>query len=192
MKRLALALVLLIGACSTGDDAAPIAGGEFQLVAPGGQVKLRYPVAERKPLQALSGESLLEPGKTVNLGDYAGKIVVVNIWGSWCPPCRTEAPELQKIQDAGTAQVLGLDVKETSPDHGKDFLVDRGLNYPSIYDPSGRSLLAFKGLSPNAVPSTFILDEQHRVAAVFLVGVLASDLEPIIAELAAESSARPS
>lgn len=187
MKRFALALVLLLGACSTGDDAAPIAGGEFQLVAPGGQVKLRYPVAERKPLKSLTGESLLEPGKTMNVSEYDGKIVVVNIWGSWCPPCRAEAPEMQKIQDSGTAQVLGIDVRESSPDHGKDFMVDRGLTYPSIYDSSGRALLAFKGLSPNAVPSTFILDKQHRVAAVFLVGVLASDLEPIIAELAAES-----
>jgi thiol-disulfide isomerase/thioredoxin len=186
MKRLLLAAVLLLGACSTGDDAAPIAGGEFQLVAPNGQVRIEYPAADRKPLQNLSGDSLLEQGKTLKLSDYEGKIVVVNIWGSWCPPCRTEAPEMQKIQDAGTAQVLGLDVKETSPDHGRDFMVDRGLNYPSIYDPSGRSLLAFKGLNPNAVPSTFVLDKQHRVAAAFLVGVLASDLEPIITKLAAE------
>ncbi|GLZ30693.1 cytochrome c biogenesis protein [Lentzea sp. NBRC 105346] len=186
MKRLFVALALLLGACSTGDDAAPPAGGDFQLVAPGGQVKIRYSEGERKALGKLSGESLLEPGKTANLSDYAGKIVVISIWGSWCPPCRTEAPELQKIQDSGTAQVLGIDVRETSPDHGRDFMKDRGLTYPSIYDPSGRALLAFRGLPPNTVPSTFVLDKQHRVAAVFLEGILAPDLEPIIKELAAD------
>jgi thiol-disulfide isomerase/thioredoxin len=186
MKRL-LVLLLFVSACTTGTDAAPVAGGDFQLVAPGGQTRIRYEAAERKTLKGLTGPSLLEPDKQVSLSDFSGKPVVISIWGSWCPPCRTEAPEIQKIQDAGVAHVLGLDVKETSPDHGRDFMVDRKLTYPSIYDASGRSLLVFRGLPPNTVPSTFVLDKQHRVAAVFLEGVLASDLEPIITELAAEA-----
>ncbi|WP_309118010.1 TlpA disulfide reductase family protein [Saccharothrix sp.] len=187
MKRLLLVLLLVVTGCSTGDDAV-VAGSDFQLVAPAGQVRIRYDAADRKVVRGLNGPDVRDGSKTVSLDDYAGKVVVVNIWGSWCPPCRTEAPELQKVQDElGTdVQVLGVAVKESSTDGPRDFLANRQLSYPSIYDESGRSILVFKGLPPNAVPSTFVLDKQHRVAAVFLVGVIASDITPIVKELAAE------
>ncbi|HUQ58036.1 TlpA disulfide reductase family protein [Lentzea sp.] len=185
MKRL-LVLVLLLAGCTTGKDAAQIGAGDFSLVAPGGQVEIRYAPGERKELKGLEGESLMEDGKTVKLSDFAGKPVVINIWGAWCGPCRTEAPEMQKVFDAGT-QVLGLDVKETSKDHPRDFMEVRSLTYPSIYDPSARSFInVFKGLPANSVPSTFIVDKNHEVAAVFLKAVLASDLRPVLDELAKE------
>ncbi|ANZ37479.1 alkyl hydroperoxide reductase [Lentzea guizhouensis] len=185
MKRL-LVLLLLLSGCTVGKDASQVGGGDFYLVAPGGQVKIRYAPAERKELKGLEGESLLEPGKTVRLSDYAGKPVVINIWGAWCGPCRTEAPEMQKLFDAGT-QVIGVDVKETSPEHPRDFMNSRKLTYPSIYDPSGRSFInVFKGLSPNVVPSTFVIDKNHKVAAVFLQPVLEQDLKPVVEELGKE------
>jgi thiol-disulfide isomerase/thioredoxin len=182
MKRL-LVLVLLLAGCTTGKDAAQIGGGDFYPVAPGGQVDIRYAPAERKELKGLEGESLMEDGKVVRLSDYAGKPVVINIWGAWCGPCRTEAPEMQKLFDAGH-QVIWVDVKETSKDHPRDFMKDRNLTYPSIYDASSRSFInVFRGVPANTVPSTFIVDKNHKVAAAFLVPVLASDLEPVLAEL---------
>jgi thiol-disulfide isomerase/thioredoxin len=190
MRAVALLLAaLVLTGCSTGTDAV-VTSGDFQFVAPNGQVRIRYNGAERKAIKGLSGPSLLEDGKTVQLEDFAGKVVVVNIWGAWCPPCRTEAPEMQRVQDeAGPkgVQVLGIDVKDPSPEPPRDFARDRKLTYPSIYDESGRTLLAFKGYPPNVVPSTIVLDRQHRVAAVFLEGLLASDLLPVVNELAAES-----
>ncbi|WP_084400875.1 TlpA family protein disulfide reductase [Lentzea albidocapillata] len=185
MKRL-LVLLLLLAGCTTGKDASQVGAGDFYLVAPGGQVEIRYPVGERKELKGLEGESLLEDGKVVRLSDYSGKPVVINIWGAWCGPCRTEAPEMQKIFDAGT-QVVGVDVKETSKDHPRDFMKDRGLTYPSIYDASARSFInVFRGVPANSVPSTFVVDKDHKVAAAFLVPVLASDLQPVLDELAKE------
>lgn len=93
---------------------------------------------------------------------------------------------MQKLFDAGT-QVLGVDVKETSPDHPRDFMRDRSLTYPSIYDASSRSFInVFKGIPANAVPSTFVVDKNHKVAAVFLVPVLASDVQPVLDDLARE------
>jgi len=185
MKRF-LVLLLLLAGCTTGKDAAQIGAGDFYLVAPGGQVKIRYAPSERKALTGLEGESLLEEGKVVKLSDYAGKPVVINIWGAWCGPCRTEAPEMQKIFDAGT-QVVGVDVKETSKDHPRDFMKDRSLTYPSIYDASARSFInVFRGVPANTVPSTFIVDKDHKVAAAFLVPVLASDLQTVLDELAKE------
>jgi len=184
------ALLLATAACSTGDDAV-VAGGEFQLVAPNGETKLRYEGDERKALGDLTGPSLMEDGRTISLAkDFAGQVVVINIWGAWCPPCRTEAPELQQVQDEKGSlgvRVLGVDVKETSTELPRDFMRNRGLTYPSIYDESGRAMLAFRGLHPNTVPSTFVLDRRHRVAAAFLGGVIASDLVPIVDRLAAES-----
>lgn len=190
MTRLALVLALMLGlgACSTGKDAV-VSGGEFEFVAPGGKTELFYEGAERRPLGSLSGESLLEPGKQIRLSDFAGKVVVINVWGSWCGPCRTEAPDLQRIydvrRDAGV-QVLGIDVRDDVRSVAEDFLRDRGLNYPSVYDPPGRSLLSLKGYPRNVVPSTIVLDRQHRVAAVYLKTLLADELLPTVDRLAAE------
>lgn len=185
MKRL-LVLLLLVSGCSVGNDAARPGAGEFYLVAPGGQVKIRYAPGERKALTGLEGESLMEDGKTLRLSDYAGKPVVINVWGAWCPPCRTEAPEMQKLFDGGT-QVLGVDVKETGKSHPQDFMRDWSLTYPSIYDASSRSFVnVFRGVPANTVPSTFVVDKEHRVAAVFLVSVLASDVQAVLDELAKE------
>lgn len=185
MKRF-LVLVLLLAGCATGKDAASVGAGDFYLVAPGGQVEIRYAPAERKELKGLEGESLLEDGKVVRLSDFAGKPVVINIWGAWCGPCRTEAPEMQKLFDSGV-QVLGVDVKETSKDHPRDFMKDRNLTYPSIYDASSRSFInVFRGVPANTVPSTFVVDKDHKVAAAFLVPVLASDLQVVLDELGRE------
>jgi peroxiredoxin len=186
MKRFLVLALLLVSGCTVGKDAAQIGAGDFYLVAPGGQVKIRYAASERKELKGLEGESLMEDGKTVRLSDYDGKPVVINIWGAWCGPCRTEAPEMQKLFDAGT-QVVGVDVKETAKSHPQDFMRDRSLTYPSIYDASSRSFInVFKGLPANTVPSTFVVDKNHKVAAVFLVPVLAPDVQTVLDDLAKE------
>ena len=82
-------------------------------------------------------------------------------------------------------QFLGIDVRDQR-DAAADFVRDRGVVYPSIFDPPGRSLLVLRGYPRNAVPSTIVLDRSHRVAAVFLTAVLASDLQPVVDRVAAE------
>lgn len=191
---LLLAALFALTACATGKDAVA-QGAAFQFVAPGGQTRIFYDQATRKPLPPLAGESLTEPGKQITLSDYDGKVVVLNIWGSWCGPCRTEIPALQQVYDetkspagptSAATQMLGIDVRDDIRSSPRDFVHDRGITYPSIYDPPARSLLALAGYPRNAVPSTIILDRQHRVAAVFLVEVGASDLLPAIHRIAAE------
>jgi thiol-disulfide isomerase/thioredoxin len=184
-KALLLAAMFLATACSTGDDAV-LRGTEFDLVAPDGKLIITYDGADRKKLGDISGDSLLEPGKQIKLSDYSGKVVVLNIWGAWCGPCRTEAPELQKLYDdhkSAGLQVLGIDVRDDIRSQPEDFVRDRKLTYPSIYDSSVRTLLGLKGYPRNAVPSTIILDREHKVAAVYLLPVLAKDLEPTIKTL---------
>ena len=137
----------------------------------------------------------MDPAKTVSLNDFSGQVVVVNVWGQWCGPCRAEITELQKVYDAtrrdGVA-FLGIDVRDNNRDAARDFVVDRKVTYPSIYDPAMRTMIAFGGKFPTTViPSTLVLDRQHRVAAVFLRELLADDLMPVVQRLAAEQPRKP-
>ncbi len=185
-----VAAALTLAGCSTGDDAVA-QGGTFEFVAPGGQTDIFYdpPEGRRQPGE-LAGPNLMDPAKTVSLDDFRGQVVVVNIWGQWCGPCRAEVTELQQVYDAthrdGVA-FLGIDVRDNNRDAARDFVVDRKVTYPSIYDPAMRTMIAFGGKFPTTViPSTLVLDRQHRVAAVFLRELLAEDLMPVVQRVAAE------
>lgn len=134
----------------------------------------------------------MDPAKTISLDDFAGKVVVLNVWGQWCGPCRTEITELQQVYDATEhlgVQFLGVDVRDNNRDAARDFILDRKITFPSIYDPPMRTMIAFGGRYPTTViPSTVVLDRDHRVAAVFLRELLAEDLQPVVERLAAEEN----
>jgi peroxiredoxin len=183
-----LLALLLVAGCATGKDAVE-GGTEFNFVSPGGKTDITYDGDDRQPIPALTGESLMDDGEQLEVADYKGKVVVLNLWGAWCPPCRVEAPQLQKVWETyedKDVQVLGIDLRDPDRSFPEDFMRDTGLTYPSIYDPSSRSLLALQGYPRAAVPSTIVLDKQHRVAAVYLRDLLASDLSPTLDRLLAE------
>lgn len=191
MRRalLALAAVALVTAgCSTGSDAVAT-GTEFNFVSPGGQTDITYEGDDRQQAPDITGESLMDEGEQLTVSDFRGEVVVLNLWGAWCPPCRVEAPEMQKVfeerGDAGV-QVLGINLRDYDRTAPQDFSRDTGLTYPSIYDPPGRSLLPLKGYPRATVPSTIVLDKHHRVAAVYLRDLLAEDLDPLLERLLAE------
>jgi thiol-disulfide isomerase/thioredoxin len=184
-----MAVAALTG-CSTGSDAVA-QGGTFEFVAPGGQTDIFYdPPADRGRPGPLAGPDLMDTDRTISLDDFAGKVVVINVWGQWCAPCRTEISQLQQVYEATRDQgvaFLGIDVRDNNIDAPRDFVVDRGVTFPSIYDPAMRTMIAFGGRYPTTViPSTVVLDRQHRVAAVFLRELLAEDLQPVVERLAAE------
>ncbi|MHA0285455.1 TlpA disulfide reductase family protein [Mycobacterium sp. C3-094] len=189
LVALLMAAVVLAG-CSTGSDAVA-QGGSFEFVAPGGKTDIFYdPPAERGTPGPVSGPDLMDTDKTLSLSDFTGKVVVLNVWGQWCGPCRTEIAQLEQVyratKDRGVA-FLGIDVRDNNIDAARDFIVDRGVTFPSIYDPAMRTLIAFGGRYPTTViPSTVVLDRRHRVAAVFLRELLATDLQPVVERLADE------
>ena len=193
MKRLvalASAAIVALAGCATGDDAVA-QGGTFEFVAPGGKTDIFYdPPGNRGRPGKLDGPELMDPAKTISLDDFTGKVVVINVWGQWCGPCRTEITQLQKVYDKTRrvgVEFLGIDVRDNNRDAAKDFIIDRKVTFPSIYDPPMRTMIAFGGRYPaTVIPSTVVLDRQHRVAAVFLRELLAEDLQPVVERLAAE------
>jgi peroxiredoxin len=87
--------------------------------------------------------------------------------------------------------LLGIDVRDNNREAAQDFVKDRKVTFPSIYDPAMRTMIAFGGKYPTSViPSTLVLDRQHRVAAVFLRELLAADLQPVVQRVAAEPAER--
>jgi len=180
-----LAVLALLAGCASTQEA--VAGGQdFQFVAPGGQTFIAYdPPQSRGSVTGIAGESLLRPGETVGLDSYPGRVVVLNLWGSWCGPCREEVPDLQFVADQTGAAVLGIDLRDDRQ-AATDFLRDRGVGYDSIYDNPGRTLVALSGYPRNAVPSTLVLDKQHRVAAVYLLQIRPSELIALVGRLQAE------
>jgi thiol-disulfide isomerase/thioredoxin len=173
----------LVAGCSTGDDAVA-QGGTFEFVAPGGKTDILYdPPASRGTPGPLSGPDLMNTARTISLDDFAGHVVVINIWGQWCGPCRAEVSQLQQVYEKTRGQgvaFLGIDVRDNDIDAPRDFVTDRKVSFPSIYDPAMRTMIAFGGKYPTTViPSTVVLDREHRVAAV-------------VQRLAAEPPPRPS
>ncbi|WP_408910168.1 TlpA disulfide reductase family protein [Corynebacterium kefirresidentii] len=189
---LAAAAVTLAGCAQDSDNAqnAVATGGNFEFITPGGEKVINYEESERKPLRTFSGEDVRDTDKTISLEDYDGEIVVLNSWGQWCAPCRSEADDLQEVhselQKRQIGTVLGINVRDYNPQVSNDFLEDNGLKYPSIYDPPFKTAAALGGVPTSVVPTTIVLDKQHRPATVFLRSITAKDVLDVVDKLEKE------
>lgn len=184
----AASLLAGLGACSAADG-APAVGGDVGFVSGSGAVTIT-PAAER-------GEPIALAGPLVGGGDYdvasdRGKVVLINVWGSWCAPCRKEAPALQaaweSVQEGpGDAQFLGLNTRDDAAGAAEAFERRFGISYPSLRDPDGSLQLTFRtSLPPRAIPSTIILDRQGRVAARVVGASTSSTFLGLVETLLAE------
>jgi len=177
------ALVLLSG-CSAG------AGGQGlpdQGYISGDGTITTVAAADRAAPVRFAGTTL--SGEPFDVRDHRGDVVVVNVWGSWCPPCIAEAPALQAVWTATRAsgvQFVGIDTQDNAAAaraHERRF----GVTYPSIEDDGGRVLLALRGsLPPKAIPSTVVLDRTGRVAARVLGQVRAATLRALVSDALGE------
>ena len=150
----AVAAFLFVLLRSSPNVAAPLVQNHrLTLVAPG----------RRKALPALSGPSLTPPPATLSVADLGGQPAFIDVWASWCVPCREEAPMLARLWRRYRAQVqfIGINVEDSRAE-ARRFIHRYHLGYPNIFDAkaglAGR--LGFFGL-----PTAYLVDEQGRLAA---------------------------
>ncbi|MFF7732363.1 MULTISPECIES: redoxin domain-containing protein [unclassified Streptomyces] len=180
------ASALLVTACGSGGTSG--GGGDTNFVT-GTDGVATAAQGKRTPAPDLSGKTIA--GKTLDVADYKGKVVVLNVWGSWCNPCRAEAKYFAKVSKAYAdkgVQFVGINTRDTSTGAALAFEKDWDITYPSLYDPTGKLLLRFKKgtLNPQAIPSTLILDREGKIAARSLSALseerLLKMLKPVVAE----------
>lgn len=145
---------------------------------------------ERDQPVTLSGDDL--DGKTLDLEQFRGTPVVMVVWGSWCAPCRAEAPAVVAAAEEleGEAQFVGINIRDASPEQAKSFVRTFDVPYPSYFSPDGKAMLALSGtLTPNSIPSFVVLDREGRVAAS-IIGELPSTttLVEVTRDVVAEST----
>ncbi|MFG2139227.1 TlpA family protein disulfide reductase [Streptomyces sp. NPDC048650] len=177
---------LTLSACGEG-----VSGGSSQTRFVQGKNGIdTVPKADRQPAPDLSGETTTSK-KRLDVADYKGKVVILNVWGSWCGPCSAEAPNFAKVANATKAkgvQFIGINTRDNEKSQAVSFEELHKMPYPSLYDPTGKLMLRFpKGsLNPQAIPSTIAIDRHGRIAARSLGPLTEGDLRKMIAPLTTE------
>ncbi|MFJ8085117.1 TlpA family protein disulfide reductase [Streptomyces sp. NPDC096205] len=182
----AVVTALALSACTSGGTSG--GGGSTNFVT-GDDGIATAAKGERAAAPELDGETL--EGKPLSTADYKGKVLVVNVWGSWCGPCRVEAKNFEKVYRGVKGQgveFVGINTRDTSTVPALAFEKEWGITYPSLYDPTGKLMLRFKKgtLNPQLVPSTLVIDREGKIAARALQPLsedkLRGMIEPVLAE----------
>jgi thiol-disulfide isomerase/thioredoxin len=164
MATLCLGLLVLLTACLQG----PQAGQGAEDVALGLTV---FEPSQQPTLPTLAGSTL--SGRRLTASSYAeGSSLVVNVWASWCSPCRRELPLLARVAARRGVRVLGIDERD-SASQAQAFARSHGVAYPSLSDPDGRVLSSLRVLPQNGIPSTLVVASSGRIVAR-VVGPLTS------------------
>ncbi|WP_328335901.1 MULTISPECIES: TlpA family protein disulfide reductase [unclassified Streptomyces] len=189
LTTLSIAGVVALAGCGTSGTSG--GGGQANYIAGTGGIST-VPRKERKTPNEDEFKGLTLQGDHFALGSLKGKVVVINVWGSWCPPCRAEAPHFAKVarqtKNQGVA-FIGINTRDTNQDKGIAFEKEYNVTYPSLYDPTGRVVLnGFpKGsLNPQTIPSTIALDRDGKIAARALRPLTEENLHQMIDPLILE------
>jgi thiol-disulfide isomerase/thioredoxin len=180
------------------------AAGALAVTACGGQVAANTPASNgisfvsgngsaaffkagsRAAAPDVSGTTLA--GSRLSLRSYRGRVVVINFWGSWCAPCRAEAPTLAVLSEqyrSKGVQFVGADIRD-SPASAEAFVRNFGISYPSLNDPADEVALAFRGtVPPAAIPSTLVIDRSGRIAGRVIGQASYSSLDSMLAKVTA-------
>lgn len=181
----AVPLLLVLGGC-TGDSDVESGGGQGFVSGDGSALVIDK--ADRAAAPDLEGETL--DGGRLALADLAGDVVVLNLWASWCGPCRAEAPTLQEVYEESRSdgvEFVGLNSKDQEA-AAKAFEENFGITYPSLVDESGELQLAFRDSVPaSSIPWTLVIDRDGLIAARVLGATTYSQLTGLVDQVASES-----
>ncbi|WP_114201249.1 TlpA family protein disulfide reductase [Janibacter anophelis] len=183
----ASALVLAGTLAACGESAAEKAAKEVGSRNGDGSMTLFEPAERGAPVE-LAGETI--QGATWDSADERGKVVVVNLWASWCGPCAKEAPHLVEAHEETKGEdvaFVGINYRESSKETGRAQGEEWGFVWPSVYDKSGQSAIDMQG-KMTTQPSTAVLDREGRIAAVVLGPVTTSTLVGVVEDTLAESA----
>jgi thiol-disulfide isomerase/thioredoxin len=179
MKRRIVVVLAILGALG-GCGGVGTQGSTGGYVSGNGSITVVDP-EKREKAPVLSGDDL--EGRPLSTADHAGDTLVINVWGSWCPPCRKEAPALAEVSRQYADRdvtFVGVLVRD-KPAAALAFTRKHDTPYRSIADFSGRNLLGFSDSLPSqAIPTTWIIDDRGRVAVRIMDEVSASTLAGLI------------
>ena len=184
-----LAGALALAGCSGGSHtvaAAARGDGDRGYISEDGTVE-SIAIADRRTTIRVQGTTL--EGRPLDTQADRGQVVVLNTWGSWCPPCNAEAADLQKVwqqQRSNGVQFVGIALRE-EPATGIAFQRRFGITYPSVRWDGGKVLLQLKGKA-TAPPTTLVLDRQGRLAARGAGKVDAGTLSALVDDVRNETS----
>lgn len=177
--------VLGVAACGGQIAASTPASNGVNFVA-GDGTSAYFKAGSRPAAPAVSGTTLA--GSRLSLSSYRGKVVVINFWGSWCAPCRSEAPTLAVLSQqywSKGVQFVGIDIRD-SPASAEAFVQNFGISYPSLNDPADEIALAFRGtVPPAAIPSTLVIDRSGRIAGRVIGAASYASLGSILGKVTA-------
>lgn len=179
MRKLLAGLICLPLLAGCGQVGSSNSAGETSYVAGNGSMTLVESADRGQPV-SLTGKTL--DGQALDIKTYLGKVVVVNVWASWCGPCRAEAVELTNVSKEFSnqnVQFIGLNTRDGLA-AAKAFNKRFNTGYPSIQDEEGRLTLAFGQLGPAATPTTLVLDKEGRVAGRILGPITEAQLRSLI------------
>ena len=130
-------------------------------------------------------------GSTLNFASYRGKVVVLNFWGSWCGPCREEAPTLavaaEQYRKAGV-DFLGVDVRDTTAS-AEAFTRNFGITYPSVSDAGSVITLDFTAVVPIAgTPTTLVIDRTGHIAGAVFGPATMGELTAMLAKVTGQAA----
>lgn len=181
LRVLAAALACAaLAACTGGHGAVATDSGTERFLVGDGVASYVRPAARKAPV-ALAGDALVG-GARVDLADLRGGPVVVNVWGSWCAPCKAEQPVLERVaadMRSRGVRFVGLDIREPGPTAARRHVARFDVTYPSIYDPAGRLLPRFP-VAARTIPTTYVLDGEGRVAGYVYGGVDEATLRALL------------
>ena len=146
-----------------------------------------YPAGHRPVAPGFTGTTLT--GSKLSLSSYRGKTVVLNFWGSWCVPCREEAPVLGAVaaryRSSGVS-FLGVDVRDTTAS-AQAFVSKFRVGYPSIGDPGSVITADFSDVVPiAATPTTLVIDRTGHIAGAVFNSVSYPELTTLLTTVTAK------